>query len=120
MSYLSIYQRELENVSDGEVDFFIKTSSNLSNLLGAGLIAGGLGVGGISLANSIREDNAEKLKKAKEDQLKNNLLSAALGAGAMWFAREPIKGFFAPSPDKATQFRGTEFDEIWKNRRKAL
>jgi len=81
--------------------------------LGSGAVGGYMLGGGSS-------KQEEEIKKLKGDQFRNNLLSAALGAGVMWYAKDPIKGALVPTPTRSTRLPADEFDEIWKSRRRLL
>jgi len=117
MSYHSLLQDELNEVSNSEVDFIIKTSGWLWPTIGA-LGAGTLGY----YAGSSQEDNyREKVEQLEKDRFTRDLIAGAVGATGMWFAKKPIQGILmGEKAEDAGVMSADEFGTIWKKRRKAL
>jgi len=117
--YREILEQELSNISSDESDYICKMAGQVPLYMLPAAAGGGL-LGGAVIHSLFTPDREEIERKAKENQMSNNLLSAALGATAAWFGKPVVKGMLTPKPESTVSFSSDEFDDIWKNRRKAL
>ena len=113
--YKHILQQELDSVSAEDAAFLEKTASAawLAAVGSAGLTAGYMG--GRQMYNNPQTE--DKKKEIEATNIRNMLLTGALGAGAAWLGKPYIKGFFSPKLERSTDLSKDIFDDIWKKRK---